>query len=116
MASLDRRSPRRSCSILLAVLVGYIGYTGAGIDSLGMQGLTRAKDKVAAMQDTIATLEAETDSAKRELAHGTVGGPAPAAGRATAASLGAAAPAGAGAQRGAQPARRHLDRGPRSAA
>jgi type IV pilus assembly protein PilO len=58
--------------ILLAGIVGYIGYTGAVIDGLGLQGLSARNDKVVAVQDTIAKLQAATDSAKRELAHGTV--------------------------------------------
>jgi type IV pilus assembly protein PilO len=58
--------------ILLAGIVGYIGYTGAVIDGLGLQGLSGRKDKIVAIQDTIARLQAATDSAKRELAHGTV--------------------------------------------
>ena len=58
--------------ILLAGIVGYIGYTGAVIDGLGLQGLSARKDKIVAIQDTIAKLQAATDSAKRELAHGTV--------------------------------------------
>ena len=57
---------------LLAALVGYIAYTGAVIDNLGMQGLVAREEKVTAIQDTIAKLDAATDSAKRELAHGTV--------------------------------------------
>src|SRR3954469_6164286 len=57
---------------LLALLVGYIGYTGAVIDNLGVQGLVAREQKVTAIQDTIAQLQAATDSAKRELAHGTV--------------------------------------------
>jgi type IV pilus assembly protein PilO len=57
---------------LLAVMVGYIGYTGAVIDNLGMQGLVAREDKVTAIKDTIEQLHAATDSAKRELAHGTV--------------------------------------------
>ena len=57
---------------LLAVMVGYIGYTGAVIDNLGMQGLVAREEKVTAIQDTIVQLQAATDSAKRELAHGTV--------------------------------------------
>ena len=58
--------------ILLAGIVGYIGYTGAVIDGLGLQGLSARKDKIVAIQDTIGKLQAATDSAKRELAHGTV--------------------------------------------
>jgi hypothetical protein len=53
---------------LLAVMVGYIGYTGAVIDNLGMQGLVAREEKVTAIQDTIVQLQAATDSAKRELA------------------------------------------------
>lgn len=58
--------------ILLAGIVGYIAYTGSVIDSLGMQGLVARKERIVAIEDTIARLEAATDSAKRELAHGTV--------------------------------------------
>jgi type IV pilus assembly protein PilO len=58
--------------VLLAGIVGYIGYTGAVIDGLGLQGLSARKDKIVAIEDTIAKLQAATDSAKRELAHGTV--------------------------------------------
>jgi type IV pilus assembly protein PilO len=60
--------------ILLAGIVGYIGYTGAVIDGVGLGGyaLSARKDKIVAIQDTIGKLQAATDSAKRELAHGTV--------------------------------------------
>jgi type IV pilus assembly protein PilO len=58
--------------ILLAGVAGYIGYTGAVIDNLGLKGLTSRQEKIVAIQDTIARLQAATDSAKRELAHGTV--------------------------------------------
>jgi type IV pilus assembly protein PilO len=58
--------------ILLAGLVGYVGYTGAVIETVGMSGLSARQDRVAAVRDTIAQLEAATDSAKRELSRGTV--------------------------------------------
>lgn len=58
--------------VLLAGVVGYIAYTGSVIDNLGVQGLVARKERIVAIQDTIARLEAATDSAKRELAHGTV--------------------------------------------
>ncbi len=58
--------------ILLAGLAGYIGYTGAVIDAVGMTGLSARQEQVVAIRDTIAHLEAATDSAKRELARGTV--------------------------------------------
>lgn len=58
--------------ILLAGLVGYIAYTGTLLDTLGLKGLKQQKEQIAAMQDTVKHLEAQTDSAKRELARGTV--------------------------------------------
>jgi type IV pilus assembly protein PilO len=72
MASLSSQKSAPVLVILLAGLVGYIGYTGAVIDNLGMSGLTARQQKVAAVRDTIARLEAGTDSAKKELARGTV--------------------------------------------
>ena len=58
--------------LILAGLVGYMGYSGAGISTVGLDGLAAGKAKVAAIRDTISTLRAQTDSAKRELATGTV--------------------------------------------
>jgi type IV pilus assembly protein PilO len=58
--------------LLLALMVGYIGYTGAVIDMVGMKGLAGNNERIAAMRDTIARFEAATDSAKKELAKGTV--------------------------------------------
>lgn len=58
--------------LILAGLVGYMGYTGAGISTIGLDGLAAGKARVAAIRDTISTLRAQTDSAKRELATGTV--------------------------------------------
>jgi type IV pilus assembly protein PilO len=57
---------------LLAGLTGYVGYTGAVIDSIGVKGLSARQEQVVAIKDTIARLEAATDSAKQELARGTV--------------------------------------------
>jgi type IV pilus assembly protein PilO len=56
----------------LAAIVGYIAYTGAVIEMVGLNGLGARKAHVAAIRDTIVTLEAATDSAKKELARGTV--------------------------------------------
>jgi type IV pilus assembly protein PilO len=56
----------------LALLVGYIAYTGAVIDMVGLKGLAGTKERIVAMRDTIARFEAATDSAKKELARGTV--------------------------------------------
>ena len=58
--------------ILLAGLAGYIAYTGAVIDTFGVTGLAGRKEQIVAIKDTIARLQSATDSAKRELARGTV--------------------------------------------
>ena len=58
--------------LLFAGLVGYMAYTGAVLEQLGMSGLAARKEQVIAMRDTIARLDAATDSAKKELAKGTV--------------------------------------------
>jgi Tfp pilus assembly protein PilO len=58
--------------LLLAALVGYVVYTGTLLDTVGLKGLTQRKLEIAAIQDTVKTLEAQTDSAKKELARGTV--------------------------------------------
>jgi type IV pilus assembly protein PilO len=59
-------------ALLLALMVGYVGYTGAVIDAVGLKGLAGTKERIVAMRDTIARFEAATDSAKKELARGTV--------------------------------------------
>jgi type IV pilus assembly protein PilO len=56
----------------LAALVGYIAYTGAVIQMVGVHGMAARGARVAAVRDTIRSLEAATDSAKKELARGTV--------------------------------------------
>jgi type IV pilus assembly protein PilO len=56
--------------ILLAAIVGYIGY--AGLEIAGVSGLATQKAHAVAIRDTITKLEAETDKAKKELAKGTV--------------------------------------------
>ncbi len=57
--------------ILMAGLVGYIGFTGTAISSLGIPGISAQREHAAAIKDTLATLEAQISSAKRELATGT---------------------------------------------
>src|SRR3954463_5037510 len=59
-------------ALALAGIVGYIAYTGAVIEMVGVNGLSARQAHVAAIKDTIVTLEAATDSAKKELARGTV--------------------------------------------
>ena len=58
--------------ILLAGITGYIAYTGAVIETAGMSGLAAREERVVAMRDTLGQLQASTDSAKRELARGSV--------------------------------------------
>ena len=58
--------------VMLAGLVGYIAYTGTVISSLGLSGLQARKSQIVAIKDTIGRLDAATDSAKKELAKGTV--------------------------------------------
>jgi type IV pilus assembly protein PilO len=72
MASLTSQKSAPVLVALLAGVVGYIAYTGAVIENLGMSGVTARQERVAAMRDTIAQLSAATDSAKKELARGTV--------------------------------------------
>ena len=58
--------------ILVAVALGYMIYDGAGINMIGMNGLKAGKAANAGMQDSIVALQLQVDSAKRELAKGTV--------------------------------------------
>jgi type IV pilus assembly protein PilO len=59
-------------SLLLAGIVGYSAYTGAVIQMVGIKGLSAQRQRVVAVRDTIVQLEAATDSAKKELARGSV--------------------------------------------
>ena len=59
-------------TLLLAGIVGYSAYTGAVINMVGIKGLSAQRQRVVAVRDTIAQLEAATDSAKKELARGSV--------------------------------------------
>ena len=59
-------------AILLAAVVGYIVYTGEVLQMIGVPGLKQRTEQVTALQDTIRTLEASVDSARRDLARGSV--------------------------------------------
>jgi Tfp pilus assembly protein PilO len=72
MALLDTPKSKAMAAILLAGLVAYMGWTGDGIQTVGMQGLRAKQDEVRAKEDTLARLTAETDSVKRILARGSV--------------------------------------------
>jgi Tfp pilus assembly protein PilO len=72
MALLDNPRSTSILAILFAGLVGYVLYTGDAIRMIGLPGLKERSARVEALQDTIRTLEASIDSAKQELARGTV--------------------------------------------
>lgn len=58
--------------LLIAALIGYAGYTGDGINLLGLDGMKARQAKVTAVADTIALLQAQIDSAKADLAKESV--------------------------------------------
>lgn len=58
--------------IIAAAAIGYFGYTGTGLDAVGLRGVTQTKDSIAARQKSIDSLVTLTDSAKRLLASGSV--------------------------------------------
>jgi len=72
MASFASQKSTPILAALLAGIVGYIAYSGSVIDAVGMSGLQARQARVVAVKDTIARLDAATDSAKKELARGTV--------------------------------------------
>jgi len=57
---------------VLALLAGYVFYTGTALDTFGMQGVQQRREAITAKQDTLVKLQAQVDSAKKELAAGTV--------------------------------------------
>jgi Tfp pilus assembly protein PilO len=67
-------SPRNKAvvAILLAGLLGYMIYSGDGLSAVGIQGLHARQAQVKVLQDSIASLTAQTDSVKRDLAKGSV--------------------------------------------
>ena len=58
--------------MLLAVLLGYMAYTGAGISMVGIPSVSDTRAQVAAVKESLQALTAATDSARRELAKGSV--------------------------------------------
>jgi type IV pilus assembly protein PilO len=72
MASLNSQKATPILLVLIAGMVGYVAYTGAVLSQVGVPGLAARKEQAAAIRDTIAQLDAATDSAKKELARGTV--------------------------------------------
>ncbi len=58
--------------VIIAIVVGYVGYTGTGLDTVGLRGVTQTQDSIKARQKSIDSLVVLTDSAKRLLASGSV--------------------------------------------
>lgn len=57
---------------LIAVLVGWMAWSGDGIEAVGLQGIEDRRIEVQAMEDSLVALRAETDSVKRLVASGRV--------------------------------------------
>lgn len=72
MALLDTPRSKSIAAILVTVLLGYMIYTGEGLQTFGMSGLKASRDRAKAMQDSLNMLVASTDSVKRDLAKGSV--------------------------------------------
>ena len=71
MALINDSNKTPVLALVLTGLIGYMLYSGAGIEMLGLDGVQARKAHVMALQDTLTAIQAQTDSAKRELAKGT---------------------------------------------
>jgi Tfp pilus assembly protein PilO len=72
MAALPQERQVPLLLVIVAGLVGYLGYTGTGLDRLGLRGVQQTKDSIVARQKTVDSLAAMTDSARKLLASGSV--------------------------------------------
>jgi len=72
MAAISNQRTTPLLIILVVLLLGYMGYSGTGLEMLGISGITQAKDTIAARKKTIDSLVVLTDSAKKILAQGSV--------------------------------------------
>ncbi|MGE0354479.1 MAG: type 4a pilus biogenesis protein PilO [Gemmatimonadales bacterium] len=72
MAILGIQKPAPAAAILLAAVAAWVGYSGDGISSLGLSGVKQGKQTIQAVEDTIARFEAETDTARQQLAQGSM--------------------------------------------
>ena len=72
MAAIPRERQVPLLLIILAAVVGYLGYSGTVLDQLGLRGVKQTKDSIVSRQRTLDSLIARTDSAKRLLASGSV--------------------------------------------
>lgn len=58
--------------LLIAALTGYAGWSGDGINMLGMEGIKTRQERIVAMRDTLAVVQAQIDTAKADLARESV--------------------------------------------
>jgi len=72
MAALDNPRNASLLAIALAGMVAYVGYTGDVLELVGIGGVQDRQARVAALSDTAAALQTSVDSAKREMAIGSV--------------------------------------------
>jgi Tfp pilus assembly protein PilO len=72
MAGIPQERQAPLLLVVIAIVVGYVGYTGTGLDTVGLRGVTQTKDSITARQKSIDSLTTLTDSAKRLLAKGSV--------------------------------------------
>lgn len=59
-------------AILVALLIGYMGWSGDGLNFVGVEGIKARRTVVAEMRDSLVALQAETDSVKSLVASGRV--------------------------------------------
>lgn len=71
MALLDSPRNKALLAMVFALLLGYMVYSGEGMNMIGFQGLKEKQDHAGVMKDSVVALQAETDSVRRELAKGT---------------------------------------------
>jgi Tfp pilus assembly protein PilO len=69
---LDQQKITPVLLALLALVVGYIGYTGTWLSAIGVRGVTQTRDSIAVVKKSIDSLVTVTDSAKKLLAQGSV--------------------------------------------
>lgn len=72
MAAISQERQVPILLILIAAVVGYFGYTGTGLDTIGLRGVTQTRDSIVVRQHSIDSLVTLTDSARRLLAQGSV--------------------------------------------
>jgi type IV pilus assembly protein PilO len=70
MAIFGLQNPAPVFAIILAGAAAYLGYEG--YSGLGLNGIKAGKERARVVQDSINTLQAETDSARQVLAQGTM--------------------------------------------